>query len=463
MSESYDLIVIGGGPGGYEAAAMAGRLGMKTALIEREYLGGTCLNRGCIPTKTLLHTGDLYRQIFECRELGMEISGLTLHADQLWNRKNQVTEQLRKGVEALMKSSQVQVFYGTGSLISSHCVQIHRSEADAPPVVLNTSRILIATGSVPALPPIPGRDLPGVMTSDQLLEKPYIYDHLIIIGGGVIGMEFASLYTSLGKTVSVIESMDRILPSMDKELSQSLKMLMKKRGAQIHTGAQVEEILSGPDQTLICRYKEKGEVLQAQGNGVLIATGRRPCTQGLFAPDCDPQLLSIRTERGFIAVNEQFACPVPGIWAIGDVTGGIQLAHAASAQGRNAVAAMAGIPLPMNLQAIPACVYTDPEIACTGLTQAQAKEQNIPVITHKYSMGGNGKSLATAQERGFIKVVAHAQSRQILGAQMMCARASDMISQFSAAIDTHMTLEELGQVVFPHPTFSEAIGQAVDF
>lgn len=459
MSELFDLIIIGGGPGGYEAAIEASRHHMKTALIERDLLGGTCLNRGCIPTKTILHTADLYRQVHDCDFLGLEIPAPILHMDQLHRRTLEVTRQLRDGVSALMKSNHISVFHGSGALVSSRQVRV--SSPDQDPLLLEGDHILIATGSESFRLPIPGADLPGVLTSTQLLEAEDLYSHLIIIGGGVIGMEFASIYTSFGRPVTIIETMDRILPSMDKEISQSLKMLLKKRGADIHTSAFVTEILPGEGKTLICRYQEKGRPMQAVADAVLIAAGRRPCTQGLFAPDCSEEVRSMKMERGCIVTDDTFATSVPGIWAVGDVCGGICLAHMASAQGRCAAAAMADAPMPLNLKAVPSCVYTDPEIASAGLTLSQAKEQGIPAISHKYSMGANGKSLLSAQERGFIKVVAHAETHKILGAQMMCARATDMISQFSAAIVNDLTLKDLGKVIYPHPTFSEAIGETV--
>lgn len=468
MADRYDLIVIGAGPGGYEAAIEAAKYGMKTALVERRELGGTCLNRGCIPTKTLLHTAELYREVSGASTIGLEADGLRCNMEQLLARKNQVVEQLQKGIASLMKTNRVTVIHGSASIVDAGRVRIKPSGTEpgaaavtVPETELEAGHILIATGSAPAVPPIPGADLPGVITSDELLDRASLPRHLIIIGGGVIGMEFASVFSALGCRVTVIEALERILANMDKEISQNLKMIMKKRGVDIHTSASVQEIIRGGDGELICRYTEKEASVQAQGDCVLIATGRRACTEGLFAGDAAQAVKSMSMDRGRIAVNERFETSVPGIYAIGDVTGGVQLAHAATAQGRNAVAVMAGKEPSIDLSVIPGCVYTDPEIGCAGITADEAKAAGMEVISRKYVMGANGKSILSGQERGFIKVVAAADTHRILGAQMMCARATDMISQFSAAIVNDLTLEEMARVIFPHPTFSEAIGEAV--
>lgn len=327
---------------------------------------------------------------------------------------------------------------------------------------MEASHILIATGSVPSLPPIPGSDLPGVVTSDELLDKKELFDHLIIIGGGVIGMEFASIYSALGRPVTVIEAMDRILPAMDKEIAQNLKMILKKRNVDIHTGARVEEIRRAEDGSgLICRYTEKEKSCEVKADGCLIAVGRRANTMGLITEESRREIQEIAMEKGCITVDEHFMTSVPGIFAIGDVTGGIQLAHAATAQGRSAVAYIAGEAMEIRTDLIPACVYTSPEIGTVGISADQAKAQGLSVVAKKYLMSANGKSVLSLQERGFIKVVADSDSHRILGAQMMCARATDMISQFAVAIANGLTMEDMAKTVFPHPTFSEGILEAL--
>ena len=475
MADKFDLVVIGAGPGGYEAAVEGVQKGMKVALVENRELGGTCVNRGCIPAKTILHTAELYHELQSGPSIGLTAREPVIDMEMVQKRKDEVLEQLRKGIASLMKTNRISVFYGTGTILDREHVKVALSgektgeKAEEQPdgqkqdqVVLETGHILIATGSVPACPPIPGSSLPGVVTSDGLLDKKDLFEHLIIIGGGVIGMEFASVYSSLGHGVTVIEALDRILPTMDKEIAQNLKMIMKKRNVDIHTGAKVEEILQTEDGAgLICRYVEKDKPCEARADGILIAAGRRAYTGGLITDESSQEVKDMAMERGRIVTDETYETSVPGIYAIGDVTGGIQLAHAATAQGRNAVAHMAGENMVIRTDIVPSCVYTNPEIGCVGISADEAKARGIEAVTKKYIMSANGKSILSQQERGFIKVVADSDSHRILGAQMMCARATDMISQFAVAMANELTLEDMAKVIFPHPTFSEGILEAV--
>lgn len=471
MADRVNLVVIGAGPGGYEAAIEGAKRGMKVALVENRELGGTCLNRGCIPTKTILHTAELYHELQSGPSIGLHLSGASVDMKAVQKRKAEVLEQLQKGIASLMKMNKISVYNGTGTILDAGRVKVQPSinghkdghkDGQETAALLETDHILIATGSVPSCPPIPGADLPGVVTSDGLLDQKDMFHHLIIIGGGVIGMEFASIYSFLGHKVTVIEALDRILPGMDKEIAQNLKMILKKRGVDIHTGARVEEIARAEDgEDLVCCYVEKDKLYEARADGILIATGRKAFTEGLMTEDSSPEIRAMKMDLGRIVIDGHYETSVPGIYAIGDVTGGIQLAHAATAQGRNAAAHMAGMEMAIRTDIVPCCVYTSPEIGCVGISADDAKERGIPVITKKYLMSGNGKSLLSQQERGFIKVVAEEQSHRILGAQMMCARATDMISQFAAAIVSGMTMEDVARVIFPHPTFSEGILEAV--
>lgn len=463
MADRWNLVVIGAGPGGYEAAIEGAKKGMKVALVENRELGGTCLNRGCIPTKTILHTAELYHELKSGPSIGLMTDEAAVDMGVLQQRKEEVLTQLRAGIATLMKSNKIAVYHGTGTILDRNRVKVNLI-GEGECVELETDHILIATGSVPACPPIPGADLPGVLTSDGLLDKKDMFQNLIIIGGGVIGMEFASVYSSLGHSVTVIEALDRILPGMDKEIAQNLKMILKKRNVDIHTGARVEEIVADSQATLpglICRYEEKGKICEARADGILIATGRKAYTGGLISVESSREIQEMAMDRGRIVTDSHHETSVPGVYAIGDVTGAVQLAHAATAQGRNAVAHMAGEEMAIRTDLVPSCVYTSPEIGCVGISADQAKEQGLSVITKKYLMSANGKSLLSGQERGFIKVVADSESRRILGAQMMCARATDMISQFTVAIANELTLEDVAKVIFPHPTFSEGIGEAV--
>lgn len=454
MAEFYDLIVIGAGPGGYLPALKAAGMGKKTAVIERRQIGGTCLNRGCIPTKTLLHTSELYRA---CQ--GAEAAGLKCAAEvdarQLQARKDEVVQTLRDGISQQFKKSRITVFSGSGMIIAPHKVRVTGNDGTVEE--LEAEHLLIATGSVPSIPPIEGADSPGVLDSDGLLDKgDGFFDHLLIIGGGVIGMEFATLYSDMGKAVTVIEALDRILPGMDREFSQNLKMIMKKRAVDIHTGARVKRIEKS-EGGLVCVYEEKGTEVRTEADGILIATGRRSDTAGLFSEELSPQAV---IERGCILVDDHYRTGIPGVYAVGDVIGGIQLAHAATAEGYHAIAHMFGAQETGDMSAVPSCVYTDPEIASVGITADEAKAQGIPVKVGKYIMSVNGKSLLSMQERGFIKLVAEEGSGRILGGQLMCARATDMIGEIGLAVTKGLTARDLADVVMAHPTFSEGIGEA---
>lgn len=447
---SWDLIVIGGGPGGYTAAIRAAQLGLRTALVERDAVGGTCLNRGCIPTKALIHAAERYEEMRECETFGLRAEGVSFDYPAMCERRDHVVGQLREGVERLLKGNKVERITGTARLLGPGRVQVGEE-------VLEGTNILIAAGSRPALPPVPGLDLPGVLTSDDLLTGDRFYQRLAIIGGGVIGMEFAGLYQALGAEVTVLEALDRILPTLDRELSQNLSMLMKKKGVRLCAGARVERVERGPGG-LVCTYTVKDRTETVTADAVLVATGRRANTDGLCAPEVDLGL-----ERGAIPVDDRFQTCVPGIYAIGDaVKGSIQLAHAAAAQGINAVSILAGKEPPIDLSVVPSCVYVRPEMASVGRTEAQCKEAGIPVKTAKYLTGSNGRSLIAGAGRGFIKVVYDGESGAVLGAQLLCERATDLVGEFASAVSRGETLEDMARVIRAHPTFAEAVGEAAE-
>lgn len=450
--EKFDLAIIGAGPGGYEAADFAARHGLKTVLIEKSNLGGTCLNSGCIPTKTLLHTADLYHEVkTQAEKIGLSYDEFSFDMAKMQERKEDVLNTLREGIAKLMKMRKITVLKGTAAIIGKREISV---AGETETQVIEADKILITTGSVPAVPPIEGAQL--AVTSDELLNSDKAYDELIIIGGGVIGIEFASLYTALGKKVTIIEALDRILANMDKEFAQSLKMLLTKQGAQIHVKSMVTKI-EQQDGRYICHYTEKDKEYTVQADCVLMAVGRRPYSAGLFGEG-----FTVETDRGKIKVNEFYQTSMNNIYAAGDVIGGIQLAHTATAEAINAVCHMLGGQPAYDTALIPSCVYTSPEIASVGMTADEAKKLGKKVITLKYAMGANGKTVLSLQERSFIKVIAEPETEKILGAQLMCARATDMISQFTQAIANNLTLKDMGKVIYPHPTFSEAIGKTVE-
>lgn len=454
--KEYQLIVIGAGPGGYEAAIRAAQLGLTTALIERRDVGGTCLNRGCIPTKAMLHSAQLYREAANFELFGLHTENTSFDWAKVHQRKNDVVVKLRTGIEQLIKANEIDFFNNSASILGKNDIQLDQGE------VIRGENILIATGSVPARPPIPGLDLPNVVTSDELLDDPHftqtdsLAKEILIIGGGVIGVEFASVFSSFGCHVTIVEAMERILPTMDREISQSLNMVLKKRGVSIHTGAMVEK-LEQDENGLVCHFTEKGKAQAVPAQQVLVAIGRRPNTQGLFAEGFE-----VACERGRIVTDENFRTSVDSIYAIGDVTSKIQLAHMASAQGICAVHTIAGQKPPIDLRYVPGCIYTDPEIASVGITEDEAKQQGIPVKKGKFLMTGNGRSLIDEQERGFIKVLAHQETDVILGAQLMCSRATDIVAELATAIVNGLTCAQLAGVIRPHPTFCEGVTEAVE-
>lgn len=454
MLDKFDLVVIGAGPGGYEAALEAAKVGLKTALIEKDALGGTCLNRGCIPTKTMLHSAEIFAATKSADRVGIQSATPVLDMRALAQHKATTITNLQKGIATLLKAAKVSVYNGTGKVLSPKEVLI--TQADKTELTILTDKILVATGSIPSVPPIPGHDLPGVMTSDGLLAYDgEAFKSLLIIGGGVIGVEFAGIWQAFGTKVTILEALPSLLANMDRELGQSLKMSLKKKGVDIHTNARVMG-LKLAESGITCTYIEKNTEKKCNADAVLIATGRRPFTQGVFAEGCTPAM-----ERGRILVDDSYATSIRGIYAIGDVSSPIQLAHAATAQGIKAVQLMAGKATDIAVNLIPGCIYTNPEIASVGMTLDEAKAQGLKAKSSKALSLANGKSVLSLQERGFVKVVYLEESHVIIGAQMFCARATDMISEFAVAIKEGMTLEAMAAIVRPHPTFSEMITQAV--
>lgn len=455
MSEfQYDLVIIGAGPGGYEAAYEAADFGMKVALVEKDLVGGTCLNRGCVPTKTMMHSSDAYRIATRSANIGVSTEGVKADLNRIIDRKCEVSETLREGIMFLLKKKKVDFVAGTAKVTDGHTVEISGNDEVSE---LTAANIMIATGSEPATPPIPGADLPGVLDSTGLLElRGEIMKDFVIIGGGVIGIEFATIYSDLGTNVTVVEAMDRLLPNMDKELGRSLKMNFKNRGIDTHTNAMVEKI-EERNGRLVCFYKEKDKVQEVEADHILVCTGRRPVTKGVFSEELEEKLLGA---RGFLQVDECYRTEIPSIYGIGDAIGGTMLAHTATAEGRNAVAIMNGKEPEINMNVVAGCIYTSPEIASVGLTQDEAKEAGIDVITKKFPTSANGKTIIEELDRGFIKLVASKEDHTLLGAQLMCGRATDIIGELAVAIANGLTIEEVANTIHPHPTFVEAVCEA---
>ena len=484
MEKEFDLIVIGAGPGGYVAAIKAAKLGMHVAVLENREPGGTCLNRGCIPAKAMLHASGLYREMKEAERFGIFAEHVSFDYGKILEYKEATSAQLREGVAQLIKANGAELIYGTGTIVSKGVVKAVTKDGEE---LLKAKNILIATGSKPLRLPIPGIELPGVLTSDELFQLTEAPESLLIIGGGVIGVEFATVFSALGTKVTIVEALPRILANLDKDFAQNLKLILKKRGVEIVTGARVkslaaagresggtaaagnggaggEAVAAQGDSTscdsaggLVCTFEEKEEEKQVSAQYVLSAVGRVPETEGLFGEG-----FSLSMERGRILVDENYQTSEEGVYAIGDVTGGIQLAHAASAQGVVVAERLAGHMPSVRTDLVPSCVYTEPEIASVGISESEAKEQGIEASCGKFMMSANGKSLISKEERGFIKVIADAKTGRVLGAQMMCARATDMIGEFGTAIANELTVGDMLLAMRAHPTYNEAVGEALE-
>ena len=450
----YDVAIIGGGPAGYTAAEKAAAGGLSTVLFEKNALGGVCLNEGCVPTKTLLYSAKVFDTIKHAPKYAVSAENPAFDFPKIIARKNKVVKKLTAGIRMKMKENGVEVVSGEAEIkgrAADGTIAVASGE-----VVYEAANLLICTGSETVIPPIPGLAETEYWTSREALLSKELPASLVIIGGGVISVEFATVYSALGSKVTILEAMPRLVPNMDKEIAQNLKLILKKRGVESHTSAAVQGVHMEGD-TCVCTFVEKEKEQTVEAEYVLCAVGRCPNTDGLFAEGAAPDM-----ERGRVLVNDKFESSIPGVYAIGDLIFGAQLAHAASAQGIVVAEQLAGKEPSVNLDVVPGCVYTDPEIASAGITEDAAKEQGIKVKTGKFIMSANGKSLITKEERGFIKIVTDEETNVILGAQMMCARATDMIGEFVTAIANKMTVAQLLKGMRAHPTYNEGIGEALE-
>ena len=453
MGEKFDVIVVGAGPGGYVAAIKAAKAGLCTAIVENRRVGGTCLNRGCIPAKAMVHASSLYREMQEGEQFGISASGVTYDYEKIVSYKEETTEKLCQGIEGLLKGNGVTTLSGKGTLEKGKVVRVKGDDSEE---CYEADHIILAAGSKPLILPIPGLTLPGVLTSDELFQLREMPESLVIIGGGVISVEFASVYANLGCKVTIVEAMPRLIPNMDKEISQNLKMILKKRGIDIHTAASVQRV-EEEDGQYTCVFLEKEKEVRASAQYVLCAIGRCPNTDGLFGEGVELEM-----ERGRVVVDEDFKTSMEGVYAIGDLVKGMQLANLASAQGVYVAEKIAGEEPSIELSTVPGCVYTDPEIASVGVTEDEAKEKGMDVAIGKFIMSANGKSLITKEERGFIKIIAEKDTNVIVGAQMMCARATDMIGELVTAVVNHMTVQQLLKGMRAHPTYNEGVAEALE-
>jgi dihydrolipoamide dehydrogenase len=443
-----DLIIIGGGPGGYVAAIRARQLGMNVVLVEKDRVGGVCLNRGCIPTKSYYRNALAMRDICNSLEFNIQAENISFDMAGARERKNKIVSDLLAGIEKLLKSNGVERINGQAEVIDKNTVLVNGQYVQG-------RNLLLATGSVPASLPIPGIELPGVINSDQMLEMDRVPPRLAIVGGGVIGLEFACIFNSLGSQVEVFEYLPYLLNSLDNELGKRMLVFLKKQKINVHTSAWVEKVAAGHSFLKITASGKKG-LIQSETDVVLVAGGRKPYVEGLNLE----QLGIERDEAGFLKVDQSFATNIEGIYAIGDVIGGFMLAHVASEEGLAAVENMAGLHTRVHYHAVPACVFTIPEIASTGMSEEEARKQGIEYRTGKFQFAANGKALTMGEGQGMVKVLAD-KDDVIIGVHIIGPHASDLISEGTMMVKNQMKASEIAGVIHPHPTLGEALIEAV--
>ena len=449
MAGSFDVVVIGGGPGGYVAALRAAQLGAKTAIVEKDRMGGTCLVRGCIPTKALLQSSELYTQARGGAPFGVVADSVGFDWAAAQKRKTAVVDQLVKGVEGLLKAGGVTSFKGAARLAGKGVV-------DAGVEQLQARDIVIATGSAVARIPLPGAEL--TIDSDQILELKEVPRRLAVIGGGVVGMEFAAMFAALGSRVTVLEMLPQVLAMVDADLVNVYTKHLAGLGGEIHVDSKVEKVVK-QNSALQVKFSTGGEGGAVDADQVLLAVGRIPYTQGL-----DAEKAGIKLERGRVVVDQHLHTDAEGVWAIGDVIGGIMLAHVASYEGVCAVENIAGRSEPRvpDYHAAPNCVYTDPEIAHVGLGEKEAKEKGIAVRVGRFPFAAAGRALTLGQTEGFVKVVADAGSGRLLGAHIIGPQASTLIQPLIQAMCLGSTADQVAAgVLYIHPALSEVVEQVL--
>jgi dihydrolipoamide dehydrogenase len=445
--KTYDIIVLGGGPGGYVAAIKAAQLGAKVLLIEKEVVGGICLNHGCIPTKALLKNAKVYKTIMHAADYGILIGGdVSFDWSLMLKRKDSVVKRLTTGVAGLLKKNGVEVINGFGKVLSKNKVEVNGE-------TFETKNLIIATGASPIIPPIPGLkdayEQKIAVTSRELLQIKDAPKRLVIIGGGVIGCEFATIFSSLGSEVTIIEKLDGILPMMDDDIRTAYQKLLKRDGIDIFVNAEVKSV-QGHQVT----YALEGKETTIEADTVLVSVGMRPNTQGFEA-------LNLKMERGAVVTDEHLKTCVDDVYAIGDVNGKYMLAHVASAEGLVAAEYIMGNKKAhLDYSKVPNAVYGSPEIATIGLTEKEVKAKGLKYKVSTFPLAASGKALADHEKDGFIKLIVSEQYKEILGAHILSYNASDLIAEIGVVLELEGTAHEIAHTIHPHPTLSEIVMEA---
>lgn len=447
--KEYDIAVLGGGPGGYVAAIKATQMGAKTVVIEKDAIGGVCLNWGCIPTKTLLKSAKLYKDILGAESYGIDIgdkSAISVNWNKMQKRKDDVVKRLTGGVKVLLSKNGVDVINGFGEIVDKNTLKVNGE-------IIKTKELIIATGASPRIPKIEGikKSINNgyVMMSNGILELKEIPKKLIIIGGGVIGCEFAVLYNSLGTKVTIVQRSNRILGNIDKEVREAMARIMEKSGIEILYNVSVEKF----DNNKMISVKANGERMIIEGDKILISMGNTPNVKGL-------EKLGLKINQNGIETNDKLETNIKGVYAIGDVNGRYMLAHVASAEGITAVENIMGKEARIDYDRVPACIYGFPEVGTVGLTEEQAKDRGHKVVVSTFPLSANGKALAEGESTGFIKIVADEQYGEVLGVHIIASHATDMIAEAVTTMELEGTIHELAKAIHPHPTLSEIVMEA---
>ncbi len=448
MPERFDLTVVGGGPGGYVAAIRAAQLGLKVALVEKDRLGGVCLNEGGIPTKALLASARILESIGRAGEYGILVGDPRVDLPAVFARKDAIVERLRSGVEKLLKKRAVVVVKGVGALLEPGVVRVEEAQGER---LLESSSVILATGSTPIVPSAFGYDGRRVITSTEALSMVDLPGSLIVIGTGAIGCEFAGFYAAMGVDVVLLEMLPEILPGEDASAVRLLKRALKKRGVDIRTGVRVESLT--PGDTRVRAELSEGEPIEAAV--ALLAMGRRPAVEDAWIIESGVEIRS-----GAVVVNDHMETSLEGVYAIGDLVGGWLLAHVASREGIVAASRAAGHDLSMDYRAVPRCTFTHPEIASVGVTEVEAAERGLEVDVGRFPFAALGKALAEGETTGFVKVIAEAVSGRVVGGVVVGANASVLVHEIGIAIANDLSADDIAGVIHAHPTLSESVMEA---
>ncbi len=450
-----DIVIIGGGPGGYVAAIEGAKQGAKVILIEKESLGGTCLNRGCIPTKALVRSSEVYELVKNSEEYGIFNTSPDYDFSKIIERKNEVVKELVGGIDYLLSKNNITVFRGTGEILDKDVVFVKEKNKE---VTINTKSIIIATGSSTFIPPIKGVESKNVLTSTEMLNLNRLPEKIIIVGGGVIGMEFAFICRALDADVSVVEFADDILIALDEDIRNEIREIALEKGIKVYNGSKVEEIIDTEEGKAIVVFDKEGAKGYITGDKILMSVGRVPSYGNI---DLDKLGIAINDKGRGIEVNSKMQTTAENIYAVGDVTNIIQLAHVASHQGMVAVENILGNNTEAEYSVIPSAIFTSPEIASVGITEKTAKEQGISVNVGKFPFGANGKALTQGDRRGFAKIITEENTGIILGGSIIGPHATDLIHEVAVAIKNKLTVENVINTVHAHPTTAEAVHEAL--